>query len=122
MISIRTVTNELDRMEEVLRTVKEVYGQGVRSSAEYAIEINPASADEFRAHLRGLQRQVGAADNQATRGGEPAKAMRRQIVESFGMDFDAVDDPGPLFQPGLQLGPVRDAEHRLNYPMTAQAC
>ncbi len=63
MISIRTMTNELDRMEEALRIVTESYGLGIHASAEYAIEINPGGADEFREHLQALRRQVVAADN-----------------------------------------------------------
>ncbi|MSV35125.1 MAG: GGDEF domain-containing protein [Bryobacterales bacterium] len=63
MISIRTATNELDRMEGLLHAVSDAYGQGVRSTADYVVEINPANADEFRAHLQALQRQVVSADS-----------------------------------------------------------
>lgn len=66
MISIRTMTNELDRMEEALRIVTESYSLGVNASAEYAIEINPGSADQFREHLEALRRQIVAADNPET--------------------------------------------------------
>jgi GGDEF domain-containing protein len=63
LISIRTMTNDLDRMEEALRVVTESYGRAVHTSAEYVVEINPADAGDFRAHLQALQRQVMAADN-----------------------------------------------------------
>ena len=62
MISIRTATNELDRLEAMLRTVTEVYGQGVNSIAHYAVEIEPRSADEFRTHMQTLQRHAMTAE------------------------------------------------------------
>ena len=61
MLSIRSVTNEIDRLENQLRIVAEVNAQGIRSVAEYAVEIEPVSAREFRDHLRALQRRVVAA-------------------------------------------------------------
>jgi hypothetical protein len=63
LISIRTVTNELDRLEGLLHAVTDVYNLGVRSTADYVVEIKPADADTFRAHLQALQRKVVAADS-----------------------------------------------------------
>lgn len=61
MLSIRSATNELDRLEDLLRVAADVHAQGIRSAADYVVEIEPGSAREFREHLRALQRQVIAA-------------------------------------------------------------
>ena len=61
LISIRKTTNELDRMDELLHAISDTYGHAVRSTAQYAIELDPADTSAFRAHILGLQRQVEAA-------------------------------------------------------------
>lgn len=55
MISIRKAGNELERMEELLHAVTDVYGHAIQSAAEYAVEIDPADANEFRRHLHALK-------------------------------------------------------------------
>ncbi len=61
MISIRKAGNELERMEELLHAVTEVYSHAINSSAEYAIEVDPAGASEFRRHLQALQQRMEGA-------------------------------------------------------------
>ena len=58
MISIRKAASDLDRMEELLQSVQQGYGQAIRSTAQYAIELDAAETSEFRAHLERVQKQM----------------------------------------------------------------
>src|SRR6266446_4883947 len=61
LISIRRAATELERLEKLLHAVVEACRHAIRSTADYAIEIEPAGASEFRQHLQALQRQTEAA-------------------------------------------------------------
>ena len=61
MISIRKAGHELERMEELLHAVTEVYSLAIHSTAEYAIEVDPGEASEFRRHLQALKQQMEGA-------------------------------------------------------------
>ena len=58
LISIRRAANDLDRMEDLLHSVKDSYGQAIRCTAKYAIEMDPMDTSAFREHLRSLQKRV----------------------------------------------------------------
>jgi len=61
LISIREAAAELDRVENLLKTVTTAYGSAVRSSAQYAIEIDSLDVQLFRQHIEALGEQVGTA-------------------------------------------------------------
>jgi GGDEF domain-containing protein len=48
-------------MEDLLHIAMESYGQAMRSTAQYAIEMDPVETSEFREHLRSLQKQIASA-------------------------------------------------------------
>ena len=58
MISIRKAASDLDRLEELLQSVQQGYGEAVRSTAQYAIELDAGEASEFRAHLGRVEKQM----------------------------------------------------------------
>lgn len=58
MISIRKAASDLDRLEELLQSVQQCYGQAIHSTAQYAIELDAAEVNEFRAHLGSIQKQM----------------------------------------------------------------
>ena len=58
MISIRQSALALDRLEELLQACATSYGLALRSTAQYAIEIEPTQAGIFRQHLEVLHTEV----------------------------------------------------------------
>jgi len=61
MISLRKAATELERLEELQQTLARCYGMAIRSSAEYAIELDPRSTEYFRERLRSLEAQFNGA-------------------------------------------------------------
>jgi GGDEF domain-containing protein len=61
LISIRKAATELDRLLELQRATAGCYALGIRSTAQYAIEIEASSADEYRRHLDLLQERLRTA-------------------------------------------------------------
>jgi GGDEF domain-containing protein len=61
LISTGEPVTELDRMENLLQTVTGGYGSAVRSTAQYAIEIDSLDAQLFRQHIEALGEQLGTA-------------------------------------------------------------
>jgi GGDEF domain-containing protein len=63
LISIRKAADELDRMEELLRTVAASYGRSIWSTGQYAVEFDSLEAAAFREHIEAIK---GEADRAAT--------------------------------------------------------
>jgi len=61
MISLRKAATELDRLEELKQTLAKCYGSAIKSSAEYAVELDPQSTEYFRQRLQLLDTQCGQA-------------------------------------------------------------
>jgi len=61
LISTGHPVTELERMETLLRTVAAGYRSAIRSTAQYAIEIDSLDAQLFRQHIEALEEQLGAA-------------------------------------------------------------
>jgi GGDEF domain-containing protein len=61
MISLRKAATELDRLEELQQTLAKCYGLAIRSSAEYAVELDPRSTEYFRQRLQALDAQCSQA-------------------------------------------------------------
>jgi GGDEF domain-containing protein len=61
LISPRKPATELDRLENLLRTVTTGYGNALRSTAHYAIEIDALDAQLFRQHIEALGDQLSTA-------------------------------------------------------------
>jgi GGDEF domain-containing protein len=61
LISIRKSATELDRLENLLQTVRAGYGNAVRSIGQYAIEVDPLDAQLFRQHIEALGHQLYTA-------------------------------------------------------------
>ena len=60
MISLRKTANELERLEELQRTAVSCYSQALRSTAQNAVELDPAQAAHFRTQLQALRDQLRA--------------------------------------------------------------
>lgn len=90
MISIRKSATELDRLENLLRTVTAGYGNAVRSTAQYAIEVDPLEAQLFRQHIEALgDRLCSAAGPEHWEAVETSfrselRAYRDQATEQLG--------------------------------------
>lgn len=61
MISLRKAATELERLEELQQTLAKCYGLAIRSSAEYAVELDPRSTEYFRQRLLALDAQCSQA-------------------------------------------------------------
>ena len=61
MISLRKAATELERLEELKQTLAKCYGLAIKSSAEYAVELDPHSTEYFRNRLQALDAQCGQA-------------------------------------------------------------
>src|ERR1051326_7982529 len=61
MISLRKTATELDRLEELRQTLAKCYGLAIKSSAEYAVEIDPGGAERFRQRLNSLDQRCSQA-------------------------------------------------------------
>ena len=61
MISLRKAATELERLEELQQTLARCYGMAIRSSAEYAVELDPRSTEYFRGRLQSLETQFNGA-------------------------------------------------------------
>ena len=61
MISLRKAATELERLEELRQTLAKCYGLAIKSSAEYAVELDPNSTEYFRQRLQLLDTQCGQA-------------------------------------------------------------
>jgi len=61
LISLLKTVSELDRLEELRETTATCYALAIRSTAQYAIEVEPAQAEGFRRHLEALQGQLQSA-------------------------------------------------------------
>jgi len=60
LISIRKTLTELDR-QELQDVTAQCYGLAIRSTAQYAIEVERGQAEEFRRHLDVLQQKLQAS-------------------------------------------------------------
>jgi GGDEF domain-containing protein len=76
LISLLKTVTELDRLEELHRTVVDCYSEALRSSGEYAVELETSETAHFRSQLQALREKLQAA------------ADPRQI-ESVQSSFDA---------------------------------
>src|SRR6478752_6378883 len=61
MISLRKAATELERLEDLQQTLAKCYALAIKSSAEYAVELDPHSTDYFRQRLQLLDTQCGQA-------------------------------------------------------------
>lgn len=61
MISLRKAATELERLEELHQTLAKCYGLAIKSSAEYAVELDPHSTEYFRQRLQALDAQCSQA-------------------------------------------------------------
>ncbi|MCU1336568.1 MAG: diguanylate cyclase [Bryobacterales bacterium] len=61
MISLRKTATELDRLEELQQTLAKCYGLAIKSSAEYAVELDARSTEYFRQRLQSLDVQCSQA-------------------------------------------------------------
>ena len=61
MISLRKAATELERLEELQQTLAKCYGLAIKSSAEYAVELDPHSTEYFRQRLQSLDTQCSQA-------------------------------------------------------------
>src|SRR5579872_5944535 len=61
MISVRKAATELERLEDLQQTLAKCYALAIKSSAEYAVELDPHSTDYFRQRLELLDTQCGQA-------------------------------------------------------------
>ena len=61
MISLRKAATELERLEELQQTLAKCYGMAIRSSAEYAVELDPRSTEYFQQRLQSLEAQCAHA-------------------------------------------------------------
>lgn len=61
MISLRKAATELDRLEDLKQTLAKCYGLAIKSSAEYAVELDPHSTEYFRQRLQLLDAQCAQA-------------------------------------------------------------
>lgn len=62
MISLRKSATELDRLESLQRETVECYQLAIRSTSQYAIELDAREAADFRAHLDRLADQSAKAE------------------------------------------------------------
>ena len=61
MISLRKAATELERLEDLQQTLAKCYGLAIKSSAEYAVELDPHSTEYFRQRLQLLDLQCNQA-------------------------------------------------------------
>ena len=61
MISLRKAATELERLEDLQQTLAKCYALAIKSSSEYAVELDPHSAEYFRQRLQLLDTQCGQA-------------------------------------------------------------
>jgi GGDEF domain-containing protein len=61
LISIRKATEDLDRLAEAIDSVKATYVNALRSTAQYAVELNPADIENLRDHLEVIRTQAEGA-------------------------------------------------------------
>ena len=61
MISLRKAATELERLEDLQQTLAKCYALAIKSSAEYAVELDPNSTEYFRQRLQLLDTQCGQA-------------------------------------------------------------
>jgi GGDEF domain-containing protein len=61
MISLRKAATELERLEELQHMLAKCYGLAIKSSAEYAVELDPRSTEYFRQRLQSLDAQCSQA-------------------------------------------------------------
>jgi GGDEF domain-containing protein len=61
MISLRKAATELERLEDLQQTLAKCYALAIKSSAEYAVELDPHSTEYFRQRLHLLDTQCGQA-------------------------------------------------------------
>lgn len=54
MISLIKTVNEMERQEDLLQALKRSYWQAIRSSGEFAVEVDPQAAQKLRDQLRAL--------------------------------------------------------------------
>lgn len=77
MISIRKSVNDLDRLEDLEKREKlsgallECYSLAINSSANYAVEVDPGIAVDFRNHLKTIEEQSRIASS-----GEQLRALQ----------------------------------------------
>lgn len=61
MISIRKSVNALERLEQLRQLCQSGYVNAIRAAADYAIELDPAHAAEFRQNLGRIREQLESA-------------------------------------------------------------
>src|SRR5579872_2533761 len=61
MISVRKAATELERLEDLQQTLAKCYALAIKSSSEYAVELDPHSTEYFRQRLQLLDAQCGQA-------------------------------------------------------------
>jgi len=61
MISLFKAANELERLEELQQTLAKCYALAIKSTAEYAVELDPRSTEHFRQRLQALDAQCSQA-------------------------------------------------------------
>src|SRR5262249_36082217 len=62
--SIRQSVNDLDRLAELHSTTVDCYGQAIRASGQYAIELDSGATAEYRSHLAALHEMLRTASNE----------------------------------------------------------
>ncbi len=61
MISLRKAATELERLEELQQTLAKCYALAIKSSSEYAVELDPHSTEYFQQRLQLLDAQCAQA-------------------------------------------------------------
>lgn len=88
LISIRKASEDLDRLEEMVKAAKTSYSQAVASAAQYTVEVEPGDAKLFREHLdqiRGAAERTASPDDwndvQSSFRGELREHRDRSVIQ-----------------------------------------
>jgi GGDEF domain-containing protein len=81
MISLRKAANDMERLEELRQTLARCYGLALKSSAEYAVELDPRSTEYFRQSLLTLEQQCSQVPTPEQY--NAAQASLREVLRNY---------------------------------------
>jgi GGDEF domain-containing protein len=81
MISLRKAANDMERLEELQHTLGKCYALALKASAEYAVELDPQSAEYFRQRLQSLEQQWSKAS--APEHYTATQASLREVLRNY---------------------------------------
>jgi len=81
MISLFKAANEMERLEELQRTLAKCYALALKASAEYAVEFDPQSTEYFRQRLQSLEQQFSQAS--AAEHYTATQASLREVLRNY---------------------------------------